>query len=90
MEAANVRGNAGGMEPLAFGINEAARLLGVSPGLVRLEIARGNLNPLRVGRRIVLTRTELDAYLARCATAAAPERHQPARPPTARNHGGRK
>jgi excisionase family DNA binding protein len=50
---------------LAFSVVEAARLLGVSPGLLRLEITRGKLKPQRVGRRVVLSRKELDSYLAR-------------------------
>lgn len=64
MGTTNLTGG-GGMDRLAYGVHEAARLLGVSAGLLRLEITRGHLNPLRVGRRIVLSRTELDAYLAR-------------------------
>ncbi len=85
MGTTNLTGG-GGMDRLAYGVHEAARLLGVSAGLLRLEITRGHLNPLRVGRRIVLSRTELDAYLAR--NRIERPRHQPARP-GARNHGER-
>jgi hypothetical protein len=46
-------------------VAEAARLLGISPAVLRLEVARGNLKPSRAGRRFVLTRTEIDAYRAR-------------------------
>jgi hypothetical protein len=48
-----------------FGIDESARLLGISPWLVRLEIARGNLCALRVGRQFVLSWIAIDGYLAR-------------------------
>jgi excisionase family DNA binding protein len=49
---------------LAHSINETARTLGISPGLVRLEIARGRLRPTRVARRVLIMREELDRYLA--------------------------
>jgi excisionase family DNA binding protein len=48
---------------LAFRITEAATLIGVSAAFVRLELARGNLSATRLGRRVVLTRVELDRYL---------------------------
>lgn len=48
---------------LAFRVTEAAALIGVSTAFMRLEIARGNLNATRLGRRIVLMRTELERYL---------------------------
>jgi hypothetical protein len=47
----------------AFGIVELARAIGVSPGFLRLEIARGNLQPTRLGRRILITSAELERYL---------------------------
>jgi excisionase family DNA binding protein len=49
---------------LAFRVTEAAALIGVSAAFVRLELARGNLSATRLGRRVVLTRVELDRYLA--------------------------
>jgi excisionase family DNA binding protein len=48
---------------LAFRVIEAATLIGVSAAFLRLELARGNLSATRLGRRIVLTRVELDRYL---------------------------
>jgi excisionase family DNA binding protein len=48
---------------LAFRVTEAAALIGVSTAFLRLELARGNLSATRLGRRIVLTRVELDRYL---------------------------
>jgi excisionase family DNA binding protein len=54
---------------MAFRISEAAVLIGVSTAFLRLEIARGNLKATRLGRRIVLTRAELERYLASRQTA---------------------
>jgi excisionase family DNA binding protein len=48
---------------LAFRVTEAAALIGVSAAFLRLELARGNLTATRLGRRVVLTRVELDRYL---------------------------
>lgn len=48
----------------AFGIVELARAIGVSPGFLRLEIARGNLKVTRLGRRVLITSGELERYLA--------------------------
>jgi excisionase family DNA binding protein len=49
---------------LAFKLTDAAALIGVSEAYLRLELTRGNLNATRLGRRIVLTRSELERYLA--------------------------
>jgi hypothetical protein len=49
---------------LAHSINETARALGISPGLVRLEKARGRLRPTYVARRVLIMPDELDRYLA--------------------------
>jgi excisionase family DNA binding protein len=48
----------------ASGIADVAKRLSVSPGLIRLEIARGALRPLRLGRRVLISRRELERYLA--------------------------
>ena len=48
---------------LAFSINEVARQLGVSAGLLRLESQRGRLKVSRIGRRIVVRADELARYL---------------------------
>jgi excisionase family DNA binding protein len=48
---------------LAWSINDFARALGVSGGLIRLEIARGRLKAAHVGRRVVISRAEGDRYL---------------------------
>jgi excisionase family DNA binding protein len=47
----------------AFGIPELARRYDVSPGFWRLEVSRGHLKALRLGRRLLVTKEELDRYL---------------------------
>jgi len=42
----------------------AAELLAVSDVFVRLEITRGNLKCIRVGRNVRIKRSDLDAYIA--------------------------
>jgi excisionase family DNA binding protein len=49
---------------MAYSINEAAVLLGVSPNHLRNENTRGHLKFVRSGlRRILITDTELRRYL---------------------------
>jgi len=52
------------VERRAFGIVEVAASLEVSAGFIRLEIARGRLQVLRLGRRLLITRPSFDAYMA--------------------------
>lgn len=54
---------------LAYDLKEMAALLGCSVELVRKEIGRNRLRPSRLGRRIVIARTEALRYLE--ATQAA-------------------
>ena len=51
--------------PLVVDVEEAARMLDVSACTVRREIDRGNLRACRLGRRIKVRVSELDAYLRR-------------------------
>jgi hypothetical protein len=53
-------------EPIAYGVDGVIDLLGgnISPGLIRLEIKRGKLRSTKVGRRVLVLRTELLRYLA--------------------------
>ncbi|MDP9101928.1 MAG: helix-turn-helix domain-containing protein [Actinomycetota bacterium] len=44
-------------------VAETAQLLGVSPWLIHQQIARGTLPYLRLGRRILISRTRLVAWL---------------------------
>jgi len=49
----------------AFSIGEVASRYGVSPGLVRLEIARGRLRGVRISRRVVILKRDLEAWVNR-------------------------
>jgi excisionase family DNA binding protein len=49
---------------VAFSVAEIAERLSVSEGFVRLEIARGALRPLRLGRRVLISCRELERYVA--------------------------
>ena len=48
---------------LAWSLNECAAALGVSVPFLRLEIARKRLRPTRLGRRVLVTRAELERYI---------------------------
>jgi excisionase family DNA binding protein len=50
-------------EKLAFSLPNLARALDVSTVFLRLEIKRGKLRPTRVGRRIIIKREDIIAYL---------------------------
>ena len=49
--------------PRALKVEDVARELRVSPGLVRKEIRAGALNCVRVGRLMRVPASELDRYL---------------------------
>lgn len=57
---------------LSFSRQEVATMLGVSFNHVRNEIKRGKLRESRSGARRLITRRELDRYLA-----AGEEQHEP-------------
>jgi excisionase family DNA binding protein len=57
------------MTRLAYGVQELAQRLGVSPSFVRLEIERGRLNSIRAGRRLLITQTEIERYLSASNTS---------------------
>jgi len=44
-------------------LNEAAEFFGVSTGLLRLEIARGGLKAVRIGRRLLIPISEIERRL---------------------------
>jgi excisionase family DNA binding protein len=48
---------------LAYSVNEAARLTGLSRDLLYDEMRRGNLAYLKVGRRRLITRRHLEQFL---------------------------
>jgi excisionase family DNA binding protein len=66
-------------ERLAYSVNEAARLTGLSRDLLYDEMRRGHLGYLKVGRRRLITRQHLEQFLAITPS-----------PQPARSAGGRK
>jgi excisionase family DNA binding protein len=48
---------------LAYSLDEAARLTGISRDLLYDEMRRGNLTYLKVGRRRLITRQHLNQFL---------------------------
>ncbi len=50
-------------ERLAYSVDEAARLTGLSRDLLYDEMRRGNLTYTKVGRRRVITRQHLQQFL---------------------------
>jgi len=52
---------------------EAAAMLGVSDETVDRLIRRGELSAYRIGRRVLVKRESVSAYLARCQEAAGEE-----------------
>ena len=52
------------IQPLAFSLRDLSRTLGVSVSFLRLEIGRGKLQPTYLGRRVVVTRINVDLYLS--------------------------
>jgi excisionase family DNA binding protein len=49
---------------LAYSLARLAEDIGLSVGFLRLEIARGNLRATRAGRRVIVTRQEVERYLS--------------------------
>jgi excisionase family DNA binding protein len=52
-------------ERLAFPVGEAALLLGIGKTKTRELIASGELRSIRTGRRLLVPRSEIEAYIAR-------------------------
>ena len=50
-------------ERLAYSVDEAARLTGLSRDLLYDEMRRGNLDYLKIGRRRLITRQHLEQFL---------------------------
>jgi excisionase family DNA binding protein len=53
----------GPAERLAYSVDEAARLTGLSRDLLYDEMRRGNLSYLKIGRRRLITRQHLQQFL---------------------------
>jgi len=52
-------------ERLAFPVAETALLLGIGKTKTRELIAAGELGSIRTGRRLLVPRSEIEAYIAR-------------------------
>jgi excisionase family DNA binding protein len=51
------------LPPRALRISEAAKYLSVSPWFIEVEIRAGRLPAVRLGRRYVIAREDLDEFL---------------------------
>lgn len=56
------------IEKIAFSLEEASEMLGVSKGHLRNENTRGKLKLLRSGRRILIKSSEIERYLESLST----------------------
>ena len=52
------------VERLAYSVPEVAKMLGISERKIWSEIDEGKLKKKEVGRRVLITAKQLDAYLA--------------------------
>jgi excisionase family DNA binding protein len=57
-------------ERLAYSVDEAAQITGLSRDLLYDQMRTGHLAYLKVGRRRIITRQHLEAFLTRNAGAA--------------------
>jgi excisionase family DNA binding protein len=62
-------------ERLAYSVDEAARLTGLSRDLLYDQMRRGHLAYLKVGRRRLITRQHLDLFLGITTSAQSPSTH---------------
>lgn len=51
-------------EPLTYTVPQAAALLGISPWTYYERVKQGELPARKIGRRIVVPKVQLDAWLA--------------------------
>ena len=61
-----------GTERLAYSVNEAARLTGLSRDLLYDQMRQGNLDYVKVGRRRLITRHHLQRFLGMTPGAERP------------------
>ena len=59
---------AGPAERLAYSVAEVAQVTGLSRDLLYDQMRTGRLSYMKVGRRRIITRQHLDAFLARAAS----------------------
>jgi excisionase family DNA binding protein len=62
-------------ERLAYSVDEAARLTGLSRDLLYDQMRHGHLAYLKVGRRRLITRQHLEQFLTITATTQPPSAH---------------
>jgi excisionase family DNA binding protein len=55
-------------ERLAYSVDEVAQITGLSRDLLYDQMRSGRLGSIKVGRRRIITRQHLDAFLARAAS----------------------
>jgi excisionase family DNA binding protein len=58
----------GPTERLAFSVDEVAQITGLSRDLLYDQMRTGRLGYIKVGRRRIITRQHLDAFLTRAAS----------------------
>ena len=58
----------GQAERLAYSVDEVAQITGLSRDLLYDQMRTGRLGYIKVGRRRIITRQHLDAFLARAAS----------------------
>jgi excisionase family DNA binding protein len=58
----------GPAERLAYSVDEVAQITGLSRDLLYAQMRAGRLGYIKVGRRRIITRRHLDAFLARAAS----------------------
>lgn len=60
-------------ERLAYSVDEAARLTGLSRDLLYDEMRRGHLHYIKVGRRRLITRQDLEQFLGITPRSQSPQ-----------------
>ncbi|MBA6101696.1 Helix-turn-helix domain protein [compost metagenome] len=58
-------------QPLALGIDDAARVIGVARSMLYEIVARGDLPSFKLGRRRMILAKELETYINRVAVENA-------------------
>lgn len=61
-----------GSKPLAVGISEAGKLLGLSPWTIRRYISNGRLQAVRVGKRVLVSMEVLEKVIVEGVPSVGP------------------
>lgn len=51
-------------EPIAYSVNQAARVLGLSKAVIYDQLRSNRLGSVKIGKRRIITRQQIDAWLA--------------------------